>query len=166
MTTSINKRKNFFTKIYNSHTLFSKGSVMCERWVETGRDCYIDPSSSLYHSSTSSSSCRGCSTEGRWGPQPSICKLVSHSGIPVSLSSRRPTAPVYILSWHPPASAFLPLFYTGVYFDWRLGLGSLYNNTQRVSSKIGIPQVSLVHLPDLDKKIQSCRTAPLVTKIL
>ena len=73
-----NKRIHFFTKIYNCQTLFSKGlmSVVCEGWVETGADSYIDPCSSLDHSSTSFTSWLGCSTEGRWGPQPSNCKLV------------------------------------------------------------------------------------------
>ena len=74
-----NERIHFFTKIYNSHTLFSKGlmSVVCERWVETGKDCYIDPSSSLNHSSTFSASWPGAAQlEGRRGTQPSVCKWV------------------------------------------------------------------------------------------
>ena len=43
--------------------------VVCEKWVETRTDCYIDPSSSFDHSSTFSSSWLGCSTVGHWGPQ-------------------------------------------------------------------------------------------------
>ena len=78
MMTSINEWTHFFTKIYNSHTLFSKGlmSVVCERWVETRTDCYIDPSSSLDHSSSSSASWLGLLNRGTLGPQPSVCKLV------------------------------------------------------------------------------------------
>ena len=49
---------------------------MCERWVETGTDCYIDPTSSLDHSSTSSASwLELLKGGGRWGPQASVCKL-------------------------------------------------------------------------------------------
>ena len=50
-------------------------SVVCERWVETRADCYIDPNSSFDHSSTSSASLLVLLNRSRWGPQPSDCKL-------------------------------------------------------------------------------------------
>ena len=36
--------------------------------------------------------------------------------------------PGYIFVWHPPASAVLPLIYTGASLDWRLGRGSVCYN--------------------------------------
>ena len=54
-----NKRTNtLYYKNIVSHTLFSKDwCLLCVRdELETGTDCYIDPSSSRDHSSTSSSS--------------------------------------------------------------------------------------------------------------
>ena len=44
---------------------------MWERWVETGTDSYIDPSSSLDHSSTFFHLGLGCSSKGHWRTQPS-----------------------------------------------------------------------------------------------
>ena len=55
---------------------------MCERWVETGTDCYIDPSFPLDHSSISFSSWLGCSTIGPEGSALSQ-QTGSHAGIPV-----------------------------------------------------------------------------------
>ena len=50
--TSMNERTHFFIKIYLSHFILERVdvSVVCERWVETGTDSYIDPTSSLNHS--------------------------------------------------------------------------------------------------------------------
>ena len=60
--TSINERIHFFIKIYLSHFIHERVMfVVCERSVETGTDCYIDPNSSRDHSSTSS--------VGYWGPK-------------------------------------------------------------------------------------------------
>ena len=61
------ERTHFFTKIYLSHFIFDV-SVVCERWVETGTDFYIDPSSSLGNSSTSSASWLGLLKRGSLGP--------------------------------------------------------------------------------------------------
>ena len=49
--TSMNERTYFFIKIYLSHFILERVdvSVVCERLVETGTDCYIDPTSSLDH---------------------------------------------------------------------------------------------------------------------
>ena len=75
--TNFNERTNtlLYKNIYLSHFILDI-SVVCERWVESGTDCYTDPNSSSDHSSTSSASKLSCSTGGRWGPQPSVCKLV------------------------------------------------------------------------------------------
>ena len=45
---------------------------MCERCVETGTDCYIDPNSSLGHSSTSFASWLGLLNCGSLRAQPSV----------------------------------------------------------------------------------------------
>ena len=54
----MNVRTHFFTNIYLSLFILDV-SVLCERWVETGIDYYIDPNSSLDHNSTSSASWLG-----------------------------------------------------------------------------------------------------------
>ncbi len=53
--TSMNEQTHFFIKIYLSHFILKRVDVseVCERWVETGTDCYIDPTSSLDHSTLS-----------------------------------------------------------------------------------------------------------------
>ena len=48
--------------------------VVCEKWVETRTDCYIDPSSSLDHSSTSFASWLGLLTKGL---KPTVCSWFS-----------------------------------------------------------------------------------------
>ena len=52
----------------------------------------------------------------------------SHAGILSPTDSNRP-APGYIIFWRSPASAVLPLIYTGPSLDWLLGRGSIYNTT-------------------------------------
>ena len=49
---SMNEQTHFFIKIYFSHFILKRVnvSVVYERWVETGTDCYIDPTSSPDHS--------------------------------------------------------------------------------------------------------------------
>ena len=73
--TSVNEYTSL--KNYISLTLYSRKvdvSVVCERWMETGTDCYIDPNSSLDHSSTSSTSWLGLLS----------LQAGSHSALPVS----------------------------------------------------------------------------------
>ena len=75
--------------------------VVCERWVETGTDCYIDPSSPLDHSSISFSSWLGCSTVGPEGPALSL-QTGSHAGIPVSdWPTAAGTLSIFFLNIHP-----------------------------------------------------------------
>ena len=99
--------------------------VVCEKWVETRMDCYIDPSSSPDHSRTSSSTVR------YWGPQkPSVCKLVLTLAFSLQLTWTA-LAPGYIIFLRSPASAVLPLIYTGASLDWQLGQGSIYNTANQ-----------------------------------
>ena len=134
--TSMNERTHFFIKIYISPFILERVdvSVVCEWWMETGTDCYIDPTSSLDHSTrcclqkpTSSASClvllnrrslRATAVNLQTGP---------HSGLPVfnKLNCHR-HLPLFFYNVHslPP---FLPLIYTGASLDWRLSQGSIYN---------------------------------------
>ena len=80
--TSMNERTHFFIKIYLWHFILERVnvSVVCERWVETGTDFYIDPTSSPDHRTLLSSRTHlallqhlgwSCSTGGHWGLLPS-----------------------------------------------------------------------------------------------
>ena len=111
--TSMNERTHFFIKIYLSHFILERidVSVLCERWVETGTDCYIDPTSALDHStlcylqestSTSSSSWLGLLNQGSLRLTAlsgvfSVCKLLSLWPSCLQLT-QWPPAPAYILS--------------------------------------------------------------------
>ena len=52
-----------YKNMYLSHFILNV-SIVCEKWVETGTDCYIDPTSSPDHSSTSSASWLGLLNQG------------------------------------------------------------------------------------------------------
>ena len=47
----MNERTHFFIKIYLPHFILERVdiSVVCERWVQSGTDSYIHPTSSLEH---------------------------------------------------------------------------------------------------------------------
>ena len=75
--TSMNERTHFFIKIYLSHFILKGWCWWCVRdELETGTDCYFDPKFFFDHSSTSFSSCLGCSTVGHWGPK-ALCLLLA-----------------------------------------------------------------------------------------
>ena len=126
-----NKRTN--TLLYKNiipHTLFYKGWwLLCVRdELETGTDRHFAPSSSRDHSSTSSSSWQGLVNCGsQRAARPPSLQDGSHTGILSPTDSNR-LDPAYIIVLRPPASAVLPLIYTGESLDWRLGRGSIYNN--------------------------------------
>ena len=81
----MNKQTHSFIKIYLSHFIRKGWCWLCVRGeLEMETDCYIlTQSSSHDHSSTSSSSWRGCSTVGRWGPKPSVWSWFSLRGHPI-----------------------------------------------------------------------------------
>ena len=64
--TTMNERTHFFMKIYLSHIILDRVIfLLCVRdELETGTDCYFDPSSSRNHSSISSSSWLGLLNRG------------------------------------------------------------------------------------------------------
>ena len=94
--------------------------VVSERWAGNGNRLLYLPSS------TSFSSCLGCSNVGHWGLQAD-----SHPGILSPTGSnwlKPPQVPGYIIVSRPPTSAVLPLIYTGASLDWWLGQGSICYN--------------------------------------
>ena len=122
--TNFNERTN--TLLYKniiSHTLFSKGWwLLCVRdELETGTDCYIDPAVLISHLGWVA---QPWVTEG---PKPSVCRWLSIRHL-VSNWLKPSRAPGYIIISRPPASAVLPLIYTGASLDWQLGRGSIYNS--------------------------------------
>ena len=64
------------------------------------------------------------------GPKPSVCRWLSRwhlvpNWLQLQLELELPRAPGYIIVLRTPASAVLPLIYTGASLDWRLGRGSI-----------------------------------------
>ena len=102
--------------------------VVCERWVGDGdRLLHIDPSSSD-NSSTSFSSWLGLLNRGSLRAKRPLSAAGSHFGIlsPTDSNWLEPSrAPGYIIVSRTPASAVLPLIYTGASLDWRFVRGSI-----------------------------------------
>ena len=75
--------------MYLSHYILERVdvSIVCERWVETGTDRYIDPTSTPDPSSTSSASWLGLLN--RWSLRATALSLQAgpHSGLPVPTNS-------------------------------------------------------------------------------
>ena len=123
--TNFNGRTNtLLYKYIISHTFFLNGWCwLCVRdELETGTDCYIDPAVLL--------SRLGWVARlwGIEGPKPSVCRWLSIRHLLCNwLEPSR--APDYVFVSHPPTSAVLPLIYTGASIYWRLGRGSIYNNS-------------------------------------
>ena len=146
----MNERTHFFIKIYLSHFILERVDVSCVWEMSRRQDqiAILTPSSSDY-SSTSSSSWLGCSSVGHWGPKAPCLLLALNSASCLQLtltpidSSR--LYPGYIFVWHPTASAVLPLIYTGVSLDWRLGRGSVYYNSA-TGFRTRLPQSSCPEL--------------------
>ena len=120
-----------YKNMYLSHFILDV-SVVCERWVEIGTDCYIDPTSSLDHRSTSSASWLGLLNRGSLRAASSVCKLVPTLAF---LSSTKSTAAGTCLyfSKRPLASFLLLLIYTGASLDWQLGQGSIYKSCSSIT---------------------------------
>ena len=127
--------------------------VVRERWVGDGdRLLNIDPSSSD-HSSTSFSSWLGLLNRGSLRAQSPLSAAGSHLGILSPTDSNwlePPRAPGYIIVLRSPASAVLPLIYTGASLDWRLSLGSVCYTTRR----------SLKYAPKEFSNVNACARDP------
>ena len=80
----------------------------------------------LDHSSTSFASWLGLLNRGSLRAQSSLSGAGSHFGIVSPTDSNHPGTWLYYFL-RPPASAVLPLIYTGASLDWRLDRGSIYN---------------------------------------
>ena len=96
MTTSITNEYTSLKDINLSHFIFEKVMfVVCEKWVETRTDCYIDPSSSLEHSGTSFTSWLGLLNQGSLSAQSPLSAAGSHFGILSPTDSNRPGTWLY-----------------------------------------------------------------------
>ena len=80
----------------------------------------------LDHISTSFVSWLGLFNSESLRAQSPLSGAGSHFGILSPTVSNRPGSWLYYFL-RPPASAVLPLIYTGASLDWRLGRGSIYN---------------------------------------
>ena len=89
--TSMNVRIHFFIKNISLTLYYRKGwCLLCVRdELETGTDCYIDPSSSRDHSSTSSWSWLGLLKRGSLRTQSPLSAAGSHFGILSPTDSNR-----------------------------------------------------------------------------
>ena len=100
--------------------------VVCEKWVETRTDCYIDPSSS--------STIAALLSHLGWVAQPWVTEgskalslqAGSHFGIlsPTDLNCQGTWLHYFLM---PTCFCCFPLVYTGASLDWRLGWGSMCN---------------------------------------
>ena len=99
----MNERTRSFIKNI-SLTLYSR-LLRVRDELETGTDCYIDPSSSCDHSCTSSSSWLGLLNRGHWGPK-ALCLPLALTSASCPQLTRTVCAPGYIVYVH-----LLPLFF-------------------------------------------------------
>ena len=137
--TNFNERTN--TLLYKNISLAlytRKGWCWLCVWgeLERGTDCYVLTPSSSDHSSTPSSSWLELLNRGSLRTANPQSASWLHAGIlsPIDSNSywnwlKPSVAPGYIIVSLPPASAVPPLIYAGASIDWRLGRGSIYNNT-------------------------------------
>ena len=90
--TNFNERTNtpLYKNMYPSHFILDV-SVVCERCVETGTDCYTDPISSPDHSFTSSASWLELLNRGTLRATVISLQAGPHSGFPDSNSTAAST---------------------------------------------------------------------------
>ena len=125
MITSMNERTLFFIKIYLSHFILERVMLYVRGEWRQGRTVILTQvlltiAALLSHLGWVA---QPWVTEG---PKPSVCRWLSLRHL-VPNWLEPPRAPGYIIVSRSPASAVLPLIYTGAYLDWRLGRGSIYN---------------------------------------
>ena len=137
---------NEYTSLYKSLTLyFRKGDVCCAWEMSGDKDGLLyGPKSFLDHSSTSFASWLGLLNRESLRAQSPLSGAGSHFGILSLIESNRLGTWLYYCL-HPPASAVLPLIYTGASLDWRLGRGLIYNNkTQNINTwRFWLHEISL-----------------------
>ena len=136
----MNERTHFFIKIYLSHFILERVDVGCVREVSwrRGQTATYWPkvlqtiAALLPHLGWS------CSTVGHWRPQALSLQADSHAGILspnwLQLQLQLELTQAVCGTWlynclRLPASAVLPLIYTGASLDLRLGWGSIYNTS-------------------------------------
>ena len=130
----MNSNEQMNTLLYKdiSLTLYSRKGWywLCVRGeLETGTDCNILTQVLLTITALLSHLGWGCSTVGHWGPK-ALCLPLALTSASCPQLTPTPTdsshlCPDYIFVWRPPASAILPLIYTGASLDRRLSRGSI-----------------------------------------
>ena len=112
-----NERTNTLLYKNISHTLFSKGLMLCVRdELETGTDCYILTQVLLTIAALLSHLGCGLLNRGSLRAQSPLSAAGSQFDIlsPTDYNwFEPPRAPGYIIVWRPSASAVLPFIYTG-----------------------------------------------------
>ena len=115
------ERTHFFIKIYLSHFILERVMfLVCERWVGDGDRLLFWPKVLL--------TIAALLPHLGWVAQPWVTASCSHAGILSPTGSswlEPPGSPDYIIVYRRPDSVVLPLIYTGVSLDWRLGRGSI-----------------------------------------
>ena len=116
-----------YKNINLSHFIFERVMfIVCEKWVDKDGLLYWPKFFLSTIAALLSHLGLGCSTVGHWGPKSIDLQLVLTSASCLQLT-QTVWAPGYIIFLHPPASAVLPLIYTGASLDWWLGRGSICN---------------------------------------
>ena len=164
----MNERTHFFIKIYLSHFILERvdGCVWEVSWRQGPTailtQVLLTIASFLSHLGWVA---QPWVTEG---PKPSVCKLVLTLASSLQLT-RTVWALGYIIVSRTPASAVLPLIYTGASLDWRLGRGSIYN--RRILKEIlqqwgaSTNKKIICHVDFLRKFIQPFRTSKVWHKV-
>ena len=84
------------------------------------------------------------------GPKPSVCRWLSIRHLVSNWLQLPRTQAVCVLAiylyWRPPASAVLPLIYTGASLDWRLGQGSVCCRRLRFVRGWGHKEIPIIYL--------------------
>ena len=127
----MNERTHFFIKIYLSHFILERVDVGCVwevSWRRRQTATYL-PKVLLTIAALLPHLGWGCSTVGHWGPKalylPLALMLASCSQLTPTATGSSSLCPGYIFAWRPPASAVLPLIYTGASLVWRLDRRSI-----------------------------------------
>ena len=142
----MNERTHIFIKIFLSHFILGV-SVECERWSETGTDCYIDPTSSSDHSTTSYASWLGLLDRGSLRATALSLQADPHSGFPVTnwLNSRR-HLPIFFHNAHL-LPLLLALIYTGAFLIDGLVKGQYTTIEQIQQMRIELSIMAIMEVP-------------------
>ena len=132
--------------------------VVCEKWMETRTDCYIDPGSSLDHSSTSFASWLASLNRGSLRAQSPKSAAGSHFDILSPTASNRPGIWLYYFLMSTCFRLFTPVHllidgstegqYITIIFGFGIGANILSHEHYEIIAKL-LPQssnyISIIH---------------------